>query len=52
MIVEKRYEYLGPRGLRWTEWFKVYECQTLEEAQKYVSDSRKVNNRNEEYRFI
>lgn len=38
MIVEERYKYLGARGLRWTDWFKVHECDNVQEALKFISE--------------
>lgn len=51
MKVYKRYEYYGPRGKRWTEWFSIAEVETNEEANEKIKSEKAINasGRNEEY---
>ena len=50
MKVYKRYEYTGPRGLRWTEWFVLKECSSQEEANAIIAEDQQLSSgRNQEY---
>ena len=50
MKIYKRYEYFGPRGKRWTDWFSIKEVQTQEEGQQFIKETKSRNGgRNEEY---
>ena len=53
MKIYKRYEYLGPRGLRWTDWFSIKEVETEEEAKEYIGKETKSHaGRREEYKIV
>lgn len=53
MKIIKRYEYFGPRGVRWTDWIDLTEVETQEQVNDYIREQRALNNnRNEEYKVI
>ena len=52
IIVEERYKYFGARGCRWTDWFKIYECENEKEALEYISNHKEVaDGREIEFRY-
>ncbi len=52
MIVEERYKYFGARGLRWTEWFKIHECNNEQEALEFIANNEQpADGREIEFRY-
>jgi hypothetical protein len=50
MKIFKRYEFTGPQGKRWTEWFEFDTALTVDEANMKIEEAKSLNaGRNEEY---
>ena len=39
--IERRYQYRVRGGVKWSDWFIVERCETLEEAEEKLEDRRK-----------
>jgi len=40
-IIQKRYQYYGPKGIQWTKWFTQHQCKTKEEANNLLKECKK-----------
>ena len=39
--IERRYQYRVRDGVKWTDWFTVDRCETIDEANEKLKERRK-----------